>query len=144
MDTKTCTKCGEEKSVEEFRFSNKAANKRASWCKPCFAAHEKRAYESPERKKAILESNQTRSVRNRRFLWDFLSSHPCKVCGEPDPVVLEFNHLDPTKKTMAVTDMASGSYGVTRLKEEIEKCEVMCSNCHRRHTAQQGGWYQYL
>lgn len=62
-------------------------------------------------------------------------------CGEQDPVVLEFDHINPAEKTQSVASLIS-RYQVSRLMEEIEKCEVRCANCHRRRTAAQLGYYQ--
>lgn len=52
----------------------------------------------------------------------------CGYCGHPD--ALEFDHLRDKKFTIA-----EGRRNVDKLLEEIEKCEVVCANCHRIRTA---------
>jgi hypothetical protein len=78
--------------------------------------------------------------RNRLFVRDHLSSHPCVDCGESDPVVLDFDHIDCTAKKKAVSRMVSDCYSLGDIRREISKCEVRCANCHRRRTAAQFGW----
>ena len=63
-------------------------------------------------------------------------THPCVDCGETDPVVLEFDHL--RDKRFAIRLSAHGRNWQTIL-DEIEKCEVVCANCHRRRTARRRG-----
>ena len=62
--------------------------------------------------------------------------HPCVDCGERDPVVLEFDHL--RDKRLAISSQLHGRNWQTIL-DEIEKCEVLCANCHRRRTARRRG-----
>ena len=55
----------------------------------------------------------------------------CADCGENDPVVLEFDHLrDKVDNVAALVTRWSWK----RLLTEIEKCDVVCANCHRRRT----------
>jgi 5-methylcytosine-specific restriction endonuclease McrA len=80
---------------------------------------------------------------NMRNVIDYLNSHPCANCGETDPIVLEFDHIDPKAKTSAVSRMIQYHSWET-VQKEIEKCQVLCANCHRRKTAKQLNWYKYL
>lgn len=55
----------------------------------------------------------------------------CIGCGYKRSVAaLDFHHLDPAKK-----DFGLGMNGLTRswqkTKEELDKCILVCSNCHR-------------
>lgn len=71
------------------------------------------------------------------LLLSFLREHPCVDCGEPDPVVLEFDHL--SNKSFTIADgLKSRSWAA--VAAEIQKCEVVCVNCHRRRTAARGGF----
>lgn len=54
----------------------------------------------------------------------------CADCGEMDPIVLEFHHRDPAEKKFNVASARGKS--VPQLVSEIEKCDVVCANCHRR------------
>lgn len=82
--------------------------------------------------------NDKRRNKNRNYVLEYLSEHPCVDCGETDPVVLEFDHIrDKDKK---ISDLIN--YSHNRLKEEILKCEVRCSNCHKRKTSKEQNWYK--
>ena len=75
----------------------------------------------------------------RQYVRDYLSTHPCVNCGESDIVVLEFNHKDATTKRNNVSMIMKTNHSLKVLIEEIEKCEVLCANCHKRATAKQFG-----
>ena len=68
----------------------------------------------------------------------YLLEHPCVDCGETDPVVLDFDHL--RDKTKNVSALLKSTW--TRILREIEKCDVVCANCHRRRTASRGGFFR--
>jgi len=73
--------------------------------------------------------------RTKRLL-EYFESHPCVDCGERDPVVLEFDHLRDKR-----FDIANRLVSVKwqTILDEMAKCEVVCSNCHRRRTAVRRG-----
>lgn len=81
-------------------------------------------------------SGLARRDRNRLLVWNYLRTHSCALCGESNPVVLEFDHL--TKKLHDIGWLIPASC-TARILTEIEKCRVLCANCHRRHTAAQHG-----
>ncbi len=60
----------------------------------------------------------------------------CCICRESDPIVLEFHHKEKsTKHKFLIKRNHSGSFhhlNWTDLFKEIDKCDVMCANCHRR------------
>lgn len=68
-------------------------------------------------------------IRNREFLNEFKSNHPCVECGESEIVCLDLHHL--RDKAMMVSE-AVLHCGLDTLKAEIDKCKVLCANCHRK------------
>lgn len=111
-------------------------------CKPCKRVYDREyhANRSPSARQHKVALQMDRANIARQFIWDYLKEHPCVVCGEDDPVVLEFDHIERSTKFMAIAEMAT--YSLDRIQKEIDKCQVMCANCHRRHTAVQMGWYK--
>ena len=54
----------------------------------------------------------------------------CVVCGYNKCVkALEFHHLDPSKKDFGLGTNTNRSW--EKVKNEIEKCVLLCANCHR-------------
>lgn len=141
METKTCTKCDANKPVESFRWRNKSKNMRQSWCKKCFSIHEKEKWHnsSDERKNKHRQTQKTRYRRNQNYVYSFLGQQKCEICGEDDPIVLEFDHINPQEKIADVSTLIY-SHSLKIIQEEISKCRVLCANCHRRVTAKQNGW----
>jgi len=55
----------------------------------------------------------------------------CEVCGYGRcPEVLEFHHLDSSKKDFGIS-LKGYTRGWKRVKEELKKCVLLCANCHR-------------
>jgi 5-methylcytosine-specific restriction endonuclease McrA len=71
-------------------------------------------------------------IKIRKLILQYLIEHPCIKCGESDPIVLDFDHL--RDKTKSISRYISGHTGWKRISKEIEKCQVLCANCHRRKT----------
>lgn len=97
---------------------------------------------SHERAKARSKNKhykQKRQKENKDFLISYLKENPCIECGESDIIVLEFDHIESDKKFKNISVLRK-HYSLDALKKEIEKCQVLCANCHRRKTARQFGW----
>jgi len=55
----------------------------------------------------------------------------CVECGEGRPPALDFHH--PDEKDLGVAEMVTHGYAKESIREEIERCVVLCANCHRAH-----------
>jgi hypothetical protein len=87
--------------------------------------------------------NQSKArIRNRKFLLEYLKSHPCIDCGERNPIVLEFDHKATHKKEYTIANMTGSSYSLEKIKAEVSKCDVRCANCHRIKTANDLNWFK--
>lgn len=81
-----------------------------------------------------------RKKRLRELIGSILNGAKCMDCGEADPVVLDFDHRDPSKKSFNIT-LAARSKGAKAVLAEIELCDIVCKNCHARRTAKMfGNW----
>ncbi len=56
----------------------------------------------------------------------------CQICGYDKCVeALEFHHLDPTQKEYSFAKLRARPQGIEVIKEELKKCILLCSNCHK-------------
>lgn len=72
-----------------------------------------------------------RKLELREWFCDLKSNLVCK-CGEDHIACLEFHHTDPSVKDLTLAQAVHNGWGRDRILEEMQKCEVMCSNCHRK------------
>ena len=137
-ENRKCYRCHELKSPEEFAWRRKEKGQRDSFCRPCRSAYGKEHYEANKQRYI----DQAAAVKRRlmltrtKYLIGFFRSHPCVDCGERDPVVLEFDHL--RDKSFSV-GAALAQRKWRDILDEIDKCEVVCANCHRRRTSGRRG-----
>lgn len=139
-----CTKCKKNKSETEFNFKNKELDLRHKQCKNCTRLSVKNHYN--KNREYYLEKISKRNSELRSqvipYIREYLQANPCIDCGERDIVVLEFDHKDPSIKLKAVSPLVRNKHSFAQIRQEIDKCEVRCANCHRRKTANQFNWFK--
>ena len=150
---KQCTTCNVEFPIDEFNikkghfYKSNGKPKRQNRCKKCHASASRENYAQNKeyKKKKTAEYNKNVVIpRNMTFVQKYKRIFgKCVKCGETDHRVLDFNHLDQSKKTAGVTQLAWNLASIKRIKNEIKKCEILCANCHRKHTWEQLGWRIY-
>jgi len=135
---KTCKRCSEEKDAEDFNKCTRNKDGLHAYCRSCSKKHYR---DNAVRHKRNVYDRKRRHVQQARlWTWNFLLENPCVKCGESDPVVLDFDHVRDKEKT--ISEMVSQGCSIVSIQKEISKCQVLCSNCHRRKTAKQLGWYK--
>jgi len=59
----------------------------------------------------------------------------CVKCGatleDIHWTAFDCNHIDPSQKSFAI---GSAGHNIENIKDELDKCELVCSNCHRKIT----------
>lgn len=80
-------------------------------------------------KKYQKEYQQQYRDRGRNIIDQIKQEQNCFCCEESYPRCLDFHHLE--KKEFNIGQCGLGK-GIIRLIKEIEKCEILCSNCHRK------------
>ena len=90
-----------------------------------------RKYYEANKEKVKALSKINRAVGKARWTL-FKSSLKCTKCGFSHIAALDFHHVNPTEKENLVSKMvANGCYAAAM--EEVQKCIVLCANCHRIH-----------
>ena len=84
------------------------------------------------------KSKSARKVVIRDQYYQLKKTLKCINCGNNDFRVLEFDHLDPNQKDFSVGEGLKLGYSFDRILNEIEKCQVLCANCHRIKTFEEG------
>ena len=65
---------------------------------------------------------------------DKLKLSPCMDCKQTfHPIAMDFDHVRGIK-VKAISQMINNGFSLEKIKIEIEKCELVCSNCHRIRT----------
>lgn len=110
---KTCNKCRKSKPLDCFYRKREAKDGLYSICKEC-----KDTYTA------------SRVSANRSYM-QRMKEKPCSDCGNVfPPYCMDFDHL--RDKEFVISNNANT--GLARLQAEIDKCDVVCANCHRIRT----------
>jgi hypothetical protein len=74
-------------------------------------------------------------ARNLKYKHDYKKGKACRDCGGKYPsYVLDFDHRDPKKKHAGVALMSGRTGSIAKIQAEIDKCDIVCANCHRERT----------
>lgn len=86
-------------------------------------------------KEKVLGRRKQRRRKIRDWLRHYKSKLFCIDCGENHPACLQFHHKHREEKSFTISNVAGrDDISLTKLMNEIEKCEVLCVNCHaKRH-----------
>jgi hypothetical protein len=127
MGTKICVSCSQEKSINDFAFSK---GKPREKCKECLKKYMSEHYKS--HKKSYIDNIKQRKNDLYKWIKEYKSKLKCEQCGENHPAVLDFHHVDPKQKDFSIGNALHTLMGKKRILREINKCSVLCSNCHRK------------
>lgn len=56
----------------------------------------------------------------------------CQNCKENHPATLDFHHIDSKTKDGTIANMVSEGYSTVSILKEINKCIILCKNCHAK------------
>jgi len=135
-ETRRCGRCRETLPVSAF---NRAGVGRQHWCRACFRDYF--AARGDRHRNAVKAGRARRRDAARRHLRAFLEANSCADCGEDELLVLELDH-HPGAKRASISVLVNDGPSIAKLEKELERCDVVCVNCHRRRTARRGGWYR--
>jgi hypothetical protein len=77
--------------------------------------------------------NKLQFEKSREFINSIKRDKPCTDCKIIyHPCQMDFDHLG--NKKIGIAAMKVQHYSIKRIQEEINKCELVCANCHRLRT----------
>lgn len=130
MITKVCSKCKQSKEAIPENFNRRSNQKDGLnyYCRECDHAKGKKFYDGH---KAQIYEKEKRLKKAKRQWWvEFKQDLYCKECGESRWQCITFHHRDPKSKSFALGDAINRNLRKESILEEIEKCDVLCANCH--------------
>lgn len=91
-------------------------------------------YYQKNREKMLARSRITSKASKQRFkerIKEIKMSSGCTRCGYNRCArALHFHHTDPTIKDFSLNRAFSGGKSYQSILDEVEKCVVLCANCH--------------
>ena len=131
---KVCSKC---KTLLSFdNFNKKGEGRLQPYCKPCDNAHSRERYANNREHhiKVIGKRNKHYLEELRTWTRGLKESSPCTDCNIYYPwYVMDFDHVRG-EKVSDIALMVANRASKTRIQNELDKCELVCSNCHRIRT----------
>lgn len=126
-----CATCKLWLPIGEFNLKNKTTGELQRLCKECMRPHRRRFYKKHHE---ALIALSTQKAHERKEAIRELKSKPCTDCGKTYHwFVMDFDHVRGEKKGNVSTLLQIGK-SLGRLLEEVAKCDLVCSNCHRLRT----------
>jgi hypothetical protein len=114
---KRCNVCFDEKPLTEFYTNGKQSSGKQKFkplCIPC------------------EENNRRVFVEGKRRILSEIFGDGCSICGYSRcSTALEFHHVDASVKEQTPSKLINNYSTIERMLEEVNKCVLVCSNCHR-------------
>lgn len=147
---RTCTKCHLTKKESDYFVKDKKNGRLHAQCKECYKEHRRTYYAEHYLKhgneyRARAKLRRAKVKRDLQIkLVEYLTGKSCKNCGESDIRVLEFDHIIPKTKRFGIATAITDGKKWSDILEEIESCQILCANCHKKRTAEQYGWFKAI
>jgi len=127
MDTRKCKTCSKTKPLSEYyKRSSRGRKGHQVECCECAA---KRAREYRQ------------SMRD--YVGKIKMESGCEICGfeAEHPCQLDLDHINPEEKTYKGSHKSyDAGWSKKRIDAELEKCQIICKNCHALRTYKEGHW----
>jgi hypothetical protein len=108
-----CTKCQTTKPVSEFRKDSRRISGLQSWCISCGSI-----------------SKKNKRKQNKQKAVDYKGGC-CKRCGIVSECldIYDFHHINPNEKEDSLNRLMNSTWEY--IVPELDKCDLLCSNCHK-------------
>lgn len=123
MSQNKCSKCGKIKLLSRFKKRSDTISGYRSVCRDCDNVTQK-----------VRRHRDCVRIRRRErvaYYKDILGGQ-CIKCGySKAQCSIEFHHVNPNKKEAGIAGLISGGCNHQRIMEEVDKCILLCANCHQ-------------
>ena len=136
-----CLICKSEKKLSEFNKKSNRKDGLQTHCRECNRKisrkyyhdnREKHLKEVAIRKRKVIKNNQLK-------LLEILKNNSCFICGFDNHLALEFDHIKGNKfKEIGRIK----EYSWKTIQKELDKCQILCANCHRIKTHKEQNTYR--
>lgn len=120
------------------RYRKKNPDKVKEWDKRKYQKHKKKIlqarkiYQAKTEVKSLIKlKDKARRDRNRQLV-NWYKRIGCAKCEEDHIACLVMHHRNPKLKKFTIGACISIGCSIKRLKIELNKCVVLCANCHRK------------
>jgi hypothetical protein len=118
-NNKQCSKCKETKLLKEFYM--KTDGRPHCYCKICMNS----------KRVEYMKKNKSAAIAYK--------GGKCQCCGyDKLQDALEFHHKNPDEKDFSISTHRGAN--IEKIKPEIDKCVLLCANCHRETHAGLHTW----
>lgn len=124
---KKCSKC--KKELDEINFSKDCSRHDglSNKCKDCQRKMTRKHY--LKNKNVYKNRQRIRKLEHLEILNKIKEDSGCVICGESRVICLDFHHKNKNDKNFTISSNLGKS--IDELLNEVEKCIVVCANCHR-------------
>ena len=120
-----CNSCGEDKLPHLFAKDSGLKSGYSGRCKACDKVRRDCPLAKIKKNKRIYKRRLELKIKSIEYLGGV-----CKMCGGKfHTASFDFHHKNPETKSFTIAEKNSASWGAR--VNELDKCVLLCSNCHR-------------
>jgi len=84
----------------------------------------------------LAKKRKLKYIEERKIFLEKIKNKPCLDCGKKYPAwVMDFDHRNGQEKVASVSFLTFRKLAnFDKIRKEIAKCDLVCSNCHRERT----------
>lgn len=125
---KICQCCKIPKEEDDFGNNKRYEDGKQRTCILCIRAQQLKSYNKD--KKKYYTRVRKRAEVSKNYIKNKKKECKCLICNENREWLLDFHHNKGDKK-YNIADLGSSGRSIELIEKEINKCVVLCSNCHR-------------
>lgn len=69
--------------------------------------------------------------KSAKYVYNLKTKSQCSICSENNPHCLDYHHKDDNKIEGIGAMTRNSQYSIEDIQEEIDKCILVCNNCHK-------------